>query len=117
MLTARTNESIRLESNPGNPNIIRNRTGYQSGDLAYLDYSVGRTHGAIRRYVSPFVIWLRDGMPARSTSIDSSIGGYGPLNTTLSFVFEESDAGVYQCLAFSYQTFAIAPIRLDTGEY
>ena len=44
----------------------------------------------------------------------------GALRTTLSFRFEASDAGVYQCIFTdrdrSFEVFVTDPIRLDTGE-
>ena len=69
-------------------------------------------------YTTPTVLWLRDGVPAKATPTNTAVGNSGRLRTTLSFSFQESDAGVYQCVftdTNTEQLFTI-PIRLDSGE-
>ena len=69
-------------------------------------------------YTAPTVLWLKDGLPTRAIPTYVTVGSNGRLSTTLSFSFQESDAGVYQCVftGTNSELFVTIPIRLDTGE-
>ncbi len=60
--------------------------------------------------------WLHKGISARTTP-NNEIEANGQLNSTLSFSFQESDAGIYQCIFMSdnYQVYGTVLLRLDTG--
>ena len=82
-----------------------------------LNFVIGHVNDSTIIYTAPTVLWLKDGTPARTTPtniLDDNIS----LSTTLSFSFQESDAGVYQCVFISNNSelFATIPIRLDTGK-
>ncbi len=97
---------------------FRNRAGYQSGDMAELEFGVGHVGDDVMDYTTPNVTWLRDGVPV-SVSPTNTAPSSGALVTVLSFAFAESDAGVYQCVftdTARSEVFVTDPIRLVTGE-
>ena len=97
-----------------------NRTGYEVGDIASLNFMTGRIDDNITMYTPRNVLWLKDGTPTRATPTNTLVcTNGGGLSTTLSFSFQESDAGVYQCVftGNNSELFVTIPIRLDTGEY
>ena len=95
-----------------------NRTGYQMGNMVTLSFEIGHVGDDSTSYSTPSVVWLKDGTPVRATPTDTP-GANGRINTTLSFTFQESDAGVYQCVITgnNSELLATIPIRLDTGQY
>ena len=75
----------------GGTSFFRDRTGYQTGETATLEYVVGHVDYVMMDYTAPTV---KDGVPVtpspiNTTDTDGSV-------TTLSFTFAESDAGVFQ---------------------
>ena len=94
-----------------------NRTAYQVGDSVSLDFVIGHVGESITsNYPTPSVLWLKDGKPARTASNIINIFP-GRLKTSLSFTFEESDAGIYQCVFSQVDSKLFATIlRLDTGK-
>ena len=95
-----------------------NRTGYQMGNIVTLSFEIGHVGDDSTSYSTPSVMWLKDGTPVRATPINTP-GANGTITTTLSFTFQESDAGVYQCVITgnNSELLATIPIRLDTGQY
>ena len=95
-----------------------NRTGYQMGNTATLSFEIGHVGDDSTSYPTPSVMWLKDGTPVRSTPT-STPGSNGRITTSLSFTFQESDAGVYQCVitGSNSELLVTIPIRLDTGQY
>ena len=79
---------------------------------------IGHVDDNITEYTAPTVLWLKDGIPTRATPTNTPVGSNGNLSTTLSFSFNEFDAGVYQCVftGNNSELFVTIPIRLDTGE-
>jgi hypothetical protein len=72
----------------------------------------------ITSFLPPTVTWLKDGVPVNDIPTNT-VGSDGGLSTTLSFPFEERDAGVYQCVftdTSRSEVFIAEPIRLDTGK-
>ena len=100
-----------------------NRTAISNGDRITLAYSAGRVGDDTNTYSIPSVVWLKDGVPTRNRSTIMVVGSNGQLNSTLTFNFQESDAGVYQCIFICssseiYDTteiYGTTPLRLDTG--
>ena len=94
-----------------------NRTIIVNGSVM-LSFAVERVGNDSNAYSTPSVALLKDGTPTNITPINT-VNSYGCLNSSLSFVFHVSDAGVYHCLFVDnysgiYGTF---PLRLDTGNY
>ena len=121
-VSASTTGSLRFISTTatGGTVFFQNRTGYRSGiDTAAIQYDVGHVGDDTMTFTPPTVTWLRDGVPVSDTPTNTA-GGNGNLSTTLSFMFEESDAGVYQCVftdTARSEVFVVHPIRLDTHLY
>ena len=79
---------------------------------------IGHVNDSTTRYTAPTELWLKDGVPARTTPIRSVDNRNGRLSTTLHFSFWESDVGVYQCVITdsNSELLATIPIRLDSGK-
>ena len=86
--------------------------------MASFNFVIGHVNDDTTMYAPPTVLWLKDGNSTRTTPTNTPVGSNGRLNTTLSFSFQESDAGVYQCVftGTNSELFITIPIRLDTGE-
>jgi hypothetical protein len=113
-----TTGSLRLLPGPAISGVHNQRVGYANGDVVTIQYSVGHVGDEIMSFLAPTVTWLKDGKPISHTLTTTTMWGSGGVNTTLSFTFKESDAGVYQC-AFTgttrSQVLVTDPVRLDTG--
>ena len=83
--------------------------------LAYIAGHVGDDNDA-NYYSAPEVKWYKDGYLFRSISAYTA-NSNGRARTTLSFIFQESDAGVYQCIFFTDTSvmYGTIPVRVDTG--
>ena len=86
--------------------------------MASLNFVIGHVNDDTTMYTPPTVLWLKDGTTTRATPTNIPVGSNGRLSTTVSFSFQESDAGVYQCVftGTNSELFVTIPIRLDTGE-
>ena len=88
------------------------------GNLVHLTYTAGHVgdDNDANLYSPPFVRWYKDGSLFRSGP-SYMYHSNGQLKSTLSFTFQESDAGVYQCIFFSdsFVVYGTIPIRVDTG--
>ena len=60
--------------------------------------------------------WLHNGILSRTTPNNTMVAN-GRLKSTLFFSFQESDAGIYQCIFMSdnSQVYGTVLLRLDTG--
>ncbi len=69
-------------------------------------------------YDPPTAQWFKDGVPVTTVPTNSPVSGNGRLSSTLSFTFQESDAGVYQCVFTdtNSQIYGAFLLRIDTGE-
>ena len=95
-----------------------NRTAVNTGAMVTLFFTAGHVGDDMNSYTTPTAVWLKDGAPARTTPTNMAVGGNGHINSTLSFTFQASDAGVYQCIfsgSGSYK-YGTIPLRLDTGK-
>jgi hypothetical protein len=118
--SASTTGSLRLISSTANGGslFIFQRDGYANGDAVIIQYDAGHVGDDVMSFTPPTVTWLKDGVPVSDTPTNA-VGGNGALSTTLSFTFEESDAGVYQCVftdTSRSEVYVTDPIRLDTGK-
>ena len=96
-----------------------NRTSENNGDSVTLTYTAGHVGDDTNSYSMPTVMWLKDGATVRTASTDTTMEN-GQLSSTLSFIFQESDAGVYHCIFTgdsSSDIYGTTPLRLDTGEF
>ena len=97
---------------------LTNRVGYENVTQVSHQYSVSHFGDLNTVYQVPLVLWLKDGLPV--PVMPTSIPGInGRLITTLSFLFTEDDAGVYQVIftdTLRSELFLTDPIRLETGE-
>lgn len=69
-------------------------------------------------FTTPEVVWLKNGIPVDIVPTNTPENN-GSLTTSISFVFNNSDAGVYQCIYIDpsrSEVFAAEPIRLDFGK-
>ena len=95
-----------------------NRLARTNGDNVTLNYIAGHVGNDTNNYFDPLVTWLKDGAPIRTTPTNIAGGSNGQLISTLSFTFQESDAGIYHCIFFgsiSAMLYGTIPLRLDTG--
>jgi hypothetical protein len=118
--SASTTGSLRLISSTatGGNFFLFQRDGYANGNATTIQYDTGFVGDDVMSFTSPMVTWLKDGVPVSDTPMNT-VGVNGGLSTTLSFIFEESDAGVYQCVftdTSRSEVFVAEPIRLDTGK-
>jgi hypothetical protein len=118
--SASTTGSLRLISSTatGGNLFIFQRDGYANGDAVTIHYDTGFVGDDVMSFAPPVVTWLKDGVPVSDRPMNT-VGGNGTLSTTLSFTFEESDAGVYQCVftdTSRSEVYVAEPIRLDTGK-
>ena len=114
-----TDGSLQIVTSPiDGDGIPDNRTGYQMGNTATLSFEISHVGDDSTSYSTPSVMWLKDGTPVRATPTNTP-GANGNITTTLSFTFQESDAGVYQCVITgnNSELLATIPIRLDIGQY
>ena len=104
-------------------NAVQDRVGYRDGELVELGYVIGHVDNNSHvddnstAYTPPSVIWLKDGVPTRTTPISTDIAN-GRVITSIAFTFIVSDAGVYQCVFIDIvrsELLITAPTRLDTG--
>ena len=95
---------------------LANTTVQSNEDHVTLTYTAGHVHDGLNTYSIPSVVWLKDGTPARTIPNNTVIGSNGQLNSTLSFIFQDSDAGVYHCYFInSFEIYGTIPLRLGTG--
>ena len=94
-----------------------NRTSQNNGDSVTLNNIAGHVGDDTNNYNTPSGVWLKDGAPARTLSTDTPKSNNGQLSSTLSFTFQESDAGVYHCIftGTNSEIYGTIPLRLDTG--
>ena len=97
--------------------IYPNRTAVNTGANVTLSFTAGHVGDDMNSYTTPTALWMKDGDPARTTPTNMAVGGNGQLSSTLSFTFQASDAGVYQCIfsGSGSQMYWTIPLRLDTG--
>ena len=94
-----------------------NRTATNNGDNVTLTYKAGHFGDDTNNYNTPSGVWLKDGAPAKITPTNTVVGSNGQLSSTLSFTFQESDAGVYHCIFTGPNSdiYGTISLRLDTG--
>ena len=95
-----------------------NRTAVNTGAMVTMFFTASHVGDDMNSYTTPTAVWLKDGAPARTTPTNTAVGGNGHINSTLSFTFQASDAGVYQCIfsGSGSQKYGTIPLRLDTGK-
>ena len=94
-----------------------NRTEVNTGAMVTLSFTAGHVGDDMNNYTTPTAVWLKDGASAMTTPTNMAVGGNDRLSSTLSFTFQECDAGVYQCIfsGSGSQIYGTIPMRLDTG--
>ena len=96
--------------------LFPNRTAVNTGAMVTLSFTAGHVGDDMNSYTTPTAVWLKDGAPARTTPTNMAVSGTSRLSSNLSFTFQASDAGVYQCIfSGSGQVYGTFPLRLDTG--
>ena len=95
-----------------------NRTGASNGTSISFSFTAGHVGDDMNLYDPPTAQWFKDGVPVATVPTNSLVGSNGRLSSTLSFTFQESDAGVYQCIFTdsNSQIFGAFPLRIDAGE-
>ncbi len=98
--------------------INANRTAASNGAGISLSFTAGHVGDDVNMYDPPTAQWFKDGVPVATVPTDSPVGSNGRLSSTLSFTFQESDAGVYHCIFTdsNSQIFGAFPLRIDTGK-
>ena len=115
VLLSNTTGVLRIDSGT---ELSANRTVQSSGDSVTFTYTAGHFGDDTNSYSTPTVMWLKDGATARNPSTDTQMVN-GQLSSTLSFIFQESDAGVYHCIftGTNSEIYGTTPLRLDTGQF
>ena len=82
-----------------------------------LSFTAGHVDDEMNLYSVSSAQWLHNGVPARTMPSDVTESN-GRLQSTLSFTFQESDAGIYQCVfkSSNSQVYGTVLLRLDTGK-
>ncbi len=119
VLSSRTPGILRIVSqDPLTTGVNANRTKARSGSSISLSFTAGHVGDNETNYSIPTVQWLKDGIPSTLVPTDT-IGTNGQLSSNLSFTFNTSDAGVYQCIFIdsNSQIYSSFPLRIDTGKF
>ena len=99
--------------------IYTNRTAVNTAAMVTLSFTAGHVGDDINNYATPTAMWLKDGVPSRTTPTNMALGENGLISSNLSFIFQESDAGVYQCIfsGSGSMMYGTIPLRLNAGMY
>ena len=97
--------------------IFPNRTAVSTEVTVTMSFSTGHVGDDMRNYNIPTVMWLKDEAPAKPRPVNTAVGSNSRLGSRLTFYFQASDAGVYQCIfnGSGSQMYWAFPLRLDTG--
>ena len=120
VLSSRSTGILRIISqDPLTTGLNANRTGTHTGHSVSLSFTAGHVGDNEMNYLIPTVQWLKDGIPSTLVPTDTSVGTNGQLSSNLSFTFNTSDAGVYQCIFIdsNSQIYSSFPLRIDTGKF
>ncbi len=93
-----------------------NRRESYVNDAITLSFTAGHEDDEMNIYSVTSAQWLHNGVPARTSPMVAMVSN-GRLKSTLSFSFQESDAGIYQCIFMSNnsQVYGTVLLRLETG--
>ncbi len=93
-----------------------NRRATSVNDAITLSFTAGQEDDEMNMYSVASAQWLHNGVLAR-TSPMNAMEANGRLMSTISFSFQESDAGIYQCIFMNdnSQVYGTVLLRLDTG--
>ncbi len=93
-----------------------NRGAANVGDNITLSFTAGHVNDEANMYSVASAQWLHNGILSRTTPNNTMVGN-GRLKSTLFFSFQESDAGIYQCIFMSdnSQVYGTVLLRLDNG--
>ena len=117
-----TNGSLRLIRSGANSNFdyFRNRAGHRLDDVVTVVFQVGHVGDYIRsNFISPSVVWLKDGLPSTLLPTSRSLLNNGDLQSRLTFRASLRLAGVYHCIftdPVRSEVFLPHPVRLDISE-
>ncbi len=93
-----------------------NRRASSINDAITLSFTAGHEDDETNMYSVTSAQWLHNGVLARTPPMNA-MEALGRLKSTLSFSFQESDAGIYQCIFMSdnSQVYGTVLLRLETG--
>ncbi len=93
-----------------------NRRATSVNDAITLSFTAGHENDERNMYSVTSAQWLHNGVLARMSPMNA-MERHGRLKSTLSFSFQESDAGIYQCIFMSdnSQVYGTVLLRLETG--
>ncbi len=93
-----------------------NQRASSVNDAITLSFTAGHEDDEMNMYSVASAQWLHNGVLARTTPLNE-MEVNGRLESTLSFSFLESDAGIYQCIFMSdnSQVYGTVLLRLYTG--
>ncbi len=93
-----------------------NRRACSVNDTITLSFTAGHEDDEMNMYSVATAQWLHNGVLARTPQMNE-MEANGRLKSTLSFSFQESDAGIYQCIFTSdnSQVYGTVLLRLETG--
>ncbi len=96
--------------------LYANRRAAYVNESITLSFTAGHEDDETNMYSVISAQWLHKGLSVRITP-NNSMEANGRLKSTISFSFQESDAGIYQCIFISdnSQVFGTVLLRLDTG--
>ncbi len=95
-----------------------NRRESYVNDVITLSFTAGHVNDGTNMYSVTSAQWLHKGVLARTPPMNA-IEANGRIKSTLSFIFQESDAGIYQCIFMSNnsQVYGTTLLRLETGQF
>ncbi len=95
-----------------------NRTAASIGDSISLSFTAGHVGDGSQSYNTPLTEWIKDGATSTIMPTNAAVSANGRLSSALSFSFQESDAGVYQCffIGSNFEIYGTIPLRIDTGK-
>ncbi len=96
--------------------LYANRRAAYVNDTITLSFTAGHEDDEMNMYSVATAQWLHNGVLARTPPMNA-MEAHGRLKSTLSFSFQESDAGIYQCIFMSdnSQVYGTVLLRLETG--
>ncbi len=99
--------------------ILANRSAEAPGEQVTIEFVVGHVGDDFVNYDTPSAVWLKDGVPFREIGVTTPESVNGRARSKLSFIFQNSDAGEYQCVFTDLSpieaVYATAALRLDSN--
>ena len=109
---------MKIEEYDVSPFTRSNRIKAIHGQTICLNFMISYFDDETEDCMHPEAIWLRDGLPVKVDSINEVIDP-GHFFSSLDFIFQRGDEGVYQCIFSINDTVFLGSyaIRIDSSKY